>query len=231
MDDRKLADSILTRYERRLTAHLLPRVPRFVQSHHLTLMTLGWSPLMIAAGLLARGDRRWLWAMSVVIVLQYLTDAVDGKIGDLRGAGLVRWGYYMDHLLDYAFLSSLLIAYTILVPVEARVQMMVVFAIAGTFMASSFLVRGVTGELPISYLKLGPAEIRCVFVAINTFVAMAGTTRALAVLPCVIATSLVVLLTLVYRTQRRLWQADAACQPVPTPASPPSRDSPSAFVS
>jgi hypothetical protein len=51
----------------------------------------------------AARDLRWLWGVSAMIFMQYATDHYDGKLGKYRGTGLVRWGYYMDHLLDYFF--------------------------------------------------------------------------------------------------------------------------------
>ena len=48
-----------------------------------------------------------LWFVSLMIVLQYLTDLFDGEVGRQRNTGLIKWGFYMDHFLDYLFLSSL----------------------------------------------------------------------------------------------------------------------------
>ncbi|HVW03626.1 MAG TPA: CDP-alcohol phosphatidyltransferase family protein [Vicinamibacterales bacterium] len=196
-------------------------MPPSIGSHHLTLLTLPWSGLVLGAGCLARHDPRWLFAVSALIVLQYLTDAVDGKVGKVRNAGLVRWGYYMDHLLDYVFLCAVLGVYAMLVPAESQYLMMLVLAVSGGFMVSAFLARAVTGELPISYGGIGPAEIRLVFIAINTWLVIAGRVYMLAVVPYVIVAATTALGTLVWRTQRQLWRLDEEAARRSTSASAP----------
>ncbi len=160
------------------------------------------------AGLRARADGRWLVVMSAAIVLQYVTDALDGKIGKARGAGLMKWGYYMDHLLDYVFLSAILFAYTLLLPSDLQYLMVLTVAVSAAFMVSSFLERAVTGTLTISYMRLGPIEMRLVFIGINTWLATFGKGYMVVVIPYVIACATILLLMLVYETQRRLWQLD-----------------------
>jgi hypothetical protein len=86
--------------------------------------------------------------------------------------------------------------------------MTIVLAIAAGFMVSAFLARAVTGVLEISFLGLGPIEMRLIFVGINTWLATVGRAEMLAVVPYVIGAALIVLTALVYRTQRRLWQLD-----------------------
>jgi phosphatidylglycerophosphate synthase len=206
--DRKSSASVLAPIEHRIGRRALRLVPSWLESQHLTLMTLGWSAMVLAAAIPARSNPRWLAIVSIAIMLQYLTDAVDGKIGQLRNAGLVRWGYYMDHLLDYLFLCAILITYARLLPDRFEYLMTIVLAIAAGFMVSAFLARAVTGVLEISFLGLGPIEMRLIFVGINTWLATVGRAEMLAVVPYVIGAALIVLTALVYRTQRRLWQLD-----------------------
>ena len=206
--DRKYSRSVLSGLESALTRVLLSHVPPFVQSYHLTWATLIWSGLAIVASALARTDRRWLWALSAVILLQYLTDALDGKLGRVRGDGLVGWGYYMDHFLDYVFLCSLLIGYGLLLPAPYQPLMMVSIAVAGGFMVSTFLARTVTGVLRISYGGIGPIELRVLFVALNCWIASAGQVHMLAILPYALLVSIAVLGALAFQTQRQLWSLD-----------------------
>jgi phosphatidylglycerophosphate synthase len=149
-----------------------------------------------------------LWAASAVIAAQYVTDAIDGKVGVLRGAGLVRWGFYMDHFLDYVFLCSILLGYGLLVPDRFQWLMTALVAIAGAFMASSFLACTVTGELGISYVKVGPIEIRLVFMAVNAWLATVGRASLTAVLPSILLLAGAVLSAMVYQIQRRFRELD-----------------------
>ncbi len=45
------------------------------------MLTLLWSLLILVFSYLAATNIRWLWFVSVMIVLQYITDYYDGKVG------------------------------------------------------------------------------------------------------------------------------------------------------
>jgi phosphatidylglycerophosphate synthase len=183
-------------------------VPRSLQSHHLTILTLAWSGLVLAGYALAIRDRRWLLVVSALVAVQYVTDAIDGKLGALRGDGLVRWGFYADHFLDFVFLCSILLGYALLVPPRLVWLMMAILVVAIGFMVSSFLACAVEGTLGISYARIGPVEVRLLFIGINTWLALGGRAPLSTVLTVVLAASLVALCTFVAGTQARLWRAD-----------------------
>ena len=204
----KAGVSLLGPVERRLARHVLPRVPAWLGTHHLTLLTLAWSGLVLVFSRLAAGDLRWLWAVSLAIVSQYLTDHLDGKVGKLRGTGLVRWGFYMDHLLDYVFLCSVLVGYALILPETARLHLLLVLAVFGGFMVNSFLTVAAGGSFRIAHLGLGPTEFRLALVAANALVALHGTKYLAKSLPYVAAGGFVCLCLLVYATQRRIWRLD-----------------------
>jgi len=100
--------------EEALKRVLVPRVPPWCETHHLTMTTILWSAGVIAFSSLATGDIRWLWGASACIALQYVTDLLDGAVGRARDTGLILWGYYMDHLLDFVFLCSIVVGYSLL---------------------------------------------------------------------------------------------------------------------
>jgi phosphatidylglycerophosphate synthase len=172
------------------------------------MLTLLWSALILACDALAANNRTWLFAASLFIAIQYVTDAVDGKLGVLRGDGLLSWGFYMDHLLDYVFLCSVLLGYTLLVPPELQWLMMAILIVAIGFMVTSFLACAVEGSLGISYLRLGPVEIRLLFIGVNAWLGFGGRAPLSTVLPLVLITALATLCCYVSATQRRLWRHD-----------------------
>ncbi|HZI19331.1 MAG TPA: CDP-alcohol phosphatidyltransferase family protein [Pyrinomonadaceae bacterium] len=204
----KTGSSLLSPLERRMARHVLPRVPGWLGTHHLTMLTLAWSALAVLFGYLARGDRRWLWGTSLAVALQYLTDHFDGKVGKMRGTGLVRWGFYMDHLLDYVFLCGVLIGYAFLLPAGSHLSLFLVLAVAGGLMANSFLTVAALGRFRISHLGFGPTEFRIALVVLNTLVVFRGTRGMEKALPYVAAGGLALLCALVYRTQREVWRRD-----------------------
>src|SRR4030095_13641392 len=173
----KTNTSFLTPLERRLAVRVLPRIPGWLQTYHLTMMTLVWSAMILLFSYMASRDRRWLWMVSVMIFLQYVTDHYDGKIGKYRNTGLVRWGYYMDHLLDYVFLCSIMIGYAFILPEQYRYQILIMLAIFAGYEVSTFLAFAATERLKISYLKFGPTEFRLAVIIINALLISYGTRK------------------------------------------------------
>src|SRR5688572_5300468 len=119
----KSSTSLLSPLERRLAGLVVPRIPGWLGTQHLTLMTLLWCAGLGLFGWLAAGDLRWLWGSSAMIAFQWVTDFFDGKVGKHRGTGLVKWGFYMDHLLDYAFLCAVVGAYAFVLPERAHLSL------------------------------------------------------------------------------------------------------------
>jgi phosphatidylglycerophosphate synthase len=206
--DKKFGQSLLAGPENRLRAWLLPKVPPWIETYHLTLTTVLWSLLVLLCGFLARYSIHWLHGVSLAIALQYLTDLMDGAVGRHRDTGLVKWGFYMDHFLDYIFLLSILIAYAFLIPHAFKGMLFYVMAFFGAFMVNSFLSFAATNRFKISYGGVGPTEVRLIFMLINGLIVFFGRAALLKTLPYAMGLALFGLFVTVYRTQKALWQED-----------------------
>lgn len=205
---RKTNTSLLAPMERRMARIVLPRVPDWLETQHLTMLTLVWSGLIVGFSYLAATNIKWLWLVSLMISFQYLTDHFDGKVGKYRNTGLFKWGFYMDHLLDYVFLCSVLIGYALILPPTSRYHLLLVLAVYAGFMVNAFLTFATTEEFNISYMKLGPTEFRLALVVINTLLILFGTLAMKNALPYVAGFSFLGLCGIVYRTQKRIWIKD-----------------------
>jgi phosphatidylglycerophosphate synthase len=204
----KTNTSFLTPLERRLAVRVLPRIPSWLETYHLTMLTLVWSGLILFFSYLAKNDLRWLWGVSAMVALQYVTDHYDGKIGKYRGTGLVRWGYYMDHLLDYLFLCSVIIGYSFILPERSRFQILIMLAIFAGYEVSTFLAFAATDRLKISYLKLGPTEFRLAIIVINGLLVQYGTRTMVNGLKYVNIGAAIGLALMVYWTHKTIWAID-----------------------
>ena len=204
----KTNTSFLTPLERRLAIRVLPRIPSWLQTYHLTMMTLIWSAMILLFSYMASKDLRWLWMVSLMVFLQYVTDHYDGKIGKYRNTGLVRWGYYMDHLLDYVFLCSIIIGYSFILPDKSRYQILIMLAIFAGYEVSTFLSFASTDKLKISFMKLGPTEFRLAVIVINALLVEYGTRKMVNGLKYVNIGAAIVLAIIVYQTHKVIWQMD-----------------------
>jgi archaetidylinositol phosphate synthase len=204
----KTNTSFLTPLERRLAIRVLPRIPSWLETYHLTMLTLVWSGLILFFSYLAKNDLRWLWGVSAMVAMQYVTDHYDGKIGKYRGTGLVRWGYYMDHLLDYLFLCSVIIGYSFILPERSRFQILIMLAIVAGYQVSTFLAFASTDRLKISYLKFGPTEFRLALIVINGLLVQYGTRTMVNGLKYVNIGAAIGLALMVYRAHKTIWALD-----------------------
>jgi len=196
--------------EQRFIVWALPYVPKWAETYHLTLASVPICLLLILFAFLATDDIRWLWGMSAMIALQWLTDSLDGSVGRVRNTGLIRWGYYMDHLLDYFFLAALMIGYMILLPDKSKWMFFFVFALFAGFMVHSYLSMAATNKFRVSHFGIGPTEIRLVFILINTLLILFGKTHLVFALPFVLGFAFVGMIFMIYREQRAIWAMDMA---------------------
>ncbi|MGI9590930.1 MAG: CDP-alcohol phosphatidyltransferase family protein [Myxococcota bacterium] len=196
-------------WEKRFVARWVDRVPPWIETWHLTLATLAWCALAVAGGALAaHADWRWLSLVSLALALQYATDLFDGAVGRHRDTGLVRWGFYMDHLLDFVFLCSLFVAWGLALPEAQNAWGLALLGLAGAGMASSFLAFAATGEFRISCGGVGPTELRLAAIAANQALVAWGPPRLDLALPAAVAVAAAALAWVVVANHRALWALD-----------------------
>jgi len=204
----KTSRSLLTPLEQRIGRVVVPRIPPWLETYHLTMLTLVWCALIIFFSYLAARNIRWLWLVSLMIFFQYLTDHFDGKVGKYRGTGLVKWGFYMDHILDYVFLCSILIGYSMILPERSRYHLLLMLAVTAGFMVNAFLAFSATEKFHISFMKFGPTEFRIVLIVVNALLIIYGKRYMIKSLPYITAGCFVGLCVIVYTTQRKIWKSD-----------------------
>lgn len=220
--DKKVGQSILHAPEQAIIRTVAPNVPTWIRSHHLTLASIPISLLIILCSYLGKEEINWLWVVSGLIVLQWITDSLDGAVGRLRNEGLVRWGYYMDHLLDFFFLAAILIGYMLLLPDKSKWIHFFVLAIFGGFMVNAYLAFAATNTFRVTYLGIGPTEARLIFILINTLIILFGKTYLAFTLPYILGFAILGLIIVIHRTQKEIWRIDMdakqASNTQPTPS-------------
>lgn len=209
-DQKKPINSITGSAEQRLIRATIGMIPRWIQGYHLTLTTLLWSGGLILFGYLAQDNLHWLWLSSVMVFLQWFSDSYDGALGRLRDTGIPKWGYYMDHLLDFVFLASVFIGCSFLVDEGTIRALFVLLALFTGFMMNSYLSFAATSEFKISFLGIGPTEGRILFILFNTYLIFFGVYAVERVLDFAIPVVALGLAVVVFRTQRYIWQVDMA---------------------
>ncbi|MEO7995999.1 MAG: CDP-alcohol phosphatidyltransferase family protein [Gemmatimonadaceae bacterium] len=204
----KVGESLFTPWERRFVARYVSSVPSWLETYHLTLLTIVWSLLILVFGWLAKSNIQWLWMVSLMIVFQYLTDLFDGAVGRYRNTGLIKWGFFMDHFLDFIFLCAMITAYHTVAPPGLDMWFVLLLGLTGAHMTHSFLAFAATNEFRIAYNGVGPTEMRLAFIGINAFIIFTWPNYYHYTLPALTVAVLTGLIFVVVNTQRQLWHID-----------------------
>jgi archaetidylinositol phosphate synthase len=155
----RIQDSLLTRIERRTLIWLAHRMPRRVNSDHLTILAL---VAMAGAGLsfwLARTSPIGLVLVVVCLALNWFGDSLDGTLARVRDCQRPRYGYYVDHVVDVVgtlFLFAGLGASGYMSPPVAAVLLIAYYLLS----LEVYLATHSLGTFQMSFFKMGPTELR-----------------------------------------------------------------------
>jgi hypothetical protein len=89
---------------------VVPKLPHFITTYNLTLISLLWSTLILFAGFKAKNNIKWLYLIIIAVILHIITDLLDGAVGRYRNTGAIHWGYFMDHTMDIILFDSVFIS-------------------------------------------------------------------------------------------------------------------------
>jgi phosphatidylglycerophosphate synthase len=158
--------SILAGVEKTALIWMAQRLPRWVNSDHLT--ALGFAAILLA-GVAYGMAKRCPSALLVVVfalALNWFGDSLDGTLARVRNHQRPRYGFYVDHVLDMIgtfFLLGGLALSGCMNPLLA-LGMLAAYLCAA---AEEFLATHVRRVFHLSFLGFGPTELR-IILAIGT---------------------------------------------------------------
>ena len=159
--------SVLAQVEKRTLVWLAQRLPRWVNSDHLTILALA---AMAVAGL-AFWASQWNPATLLVVVgalgVNWFGDSLDGTLARVRNQQRPMYGFYVDHVLDiigalFLFVGLGLSPY--MSPVVALLLLVVAYLMIS---AEVYLATHTCGVFRVSSFKVGPTELR-ILLAVGT---------------------------------------------------------------
>lgn len=157
----RVNNGVLAAAEKRALIWIAHRLPRWVNSDHLTLLAL---LSMAGAGVAFWASRVWLPALVFVVLalaLNWFGDSLDGTVARVRRHERPRYGFYVDHVLDITGISLLLggLALSGFMSPVVALALLVAYLLVS---AEVFLATAVHGEFRMSFLNFGPTELRIV---------------------------------------------------------------------
>lgn len=158
-DATRVLSSVLSPFEKRTLLWLAERMPRRVNSDHLTGLAL--------VAMLGAGASFWLGAYTpiglvlvvVCLAINWFGDSLDGTLARVRNHQRPRYGFYVDHVVDAVgmlFLVAGLALSGFMSPMVALGLLVAYFLIS----IEVYLATYTLGTFTITYFKLGPTELR-----------------------------------------------------------------------
>jgi phosphatidylglycerophosphate synthase len=158
--------SLLASIEKKALIWMAERMPRWVNSDHLT--ALGFVALIgiAAAYYWARSSTAGFTLATVLFVVNWFGDSLDGTLARVRNQQRPRYGFYIDHVLDtcgsvFVFGGLALSGY-----MSERVALALLVAWL-LLSVEIYLATYTLGTFHLSFAAFGPTEFRLLMIAGN----------------------------------------------------------------
>jgi phosphatidylglycerophosphate synthase len=175
-DARREQTSVLAPLERAALRGLARRMPRWVNSDHLSLLGL---VAMFLAGVCYAASRYnplMLHLVNLCIFLNWFGDSLDGTLARYRDQQRPRYGFYVDHIIDTFGTMFLIFGLALSGYMTERIAaaVLIVFLMLAI---DSYLAAYALRIFKISHGKLGPTETRLVLIIGNLVLLHTAHTR------------------------------------------------------
>jgi len=172
-EHRRTSEFLLAGFERRVLPKLAAALPRWVMPDHMTALGLLAATGISACYMLSNRSEAWLWLASLLLVVQWLGDSLDGNLARYRRIERPRYGYYLDHLTD-AY-STLAIGLGLGLSPYMLLSVGLAVVIAYLILSINvYLETHVFGDFQFGYGRLGPTEARLALIGLNTIALVIG---------------------------------------------------------
>ena len=157
--------SVLAAAEKRALIWMAQRLPRWINSDHLSALGLA---AMAGAGLsfwLAASNPLLGAALVVVcLLLNWFGDSLDGTVARVRDQQRPRYGYYLDHVIDLTGTALLFAGLAVSGYMSPLIAVLVVAAYY-LVSAETFLATHSRGVFKMAFAGVGPTELRILLAA------------------------------------------------------------------
>lgn len=186
---------------------LLPFIPRFVQTNHVTLSMLAFALLNVILGLWMQERTQFLFLFALSITITHILDLLDGELGRQRHSGLELWGFYMDKVVDFVVLAGLGIGLLFVFSSTTWLVMLIIL-LYGAIMLQAMAYQASTAVFHKTYNRIGPTEAKFALIAVFLVGSWLNSQTLFWILLITAAVLTTEFTRIVYRSQKRLWELD-----------------------
>jgi phosphatidylglycerophosphate synthase len=170
---KRINDILLGPLERPALKWLASRMPAWVTPDTLTVVGAFGSLVIFSGYCLSNLNRNFLWLSSLGFFINWFGDSLDGTLARYREIQRPRYGFFVDHIMDTV--SVVLIFLGLGLSPYIRFEIACLTLISYLMLSILVYVRTyVDGEFQISYVGIGPTELRVIAIAVNTLVYFIG---------------------------------------------------------
>jgi len=164
----RLNDGVLQPIERPTLAWLVRRIPAAIGPDTLTVSGIFGAVLTFTAYVGSGWYVGFLWLASIGLVINWLGDSLDGTLARYRRTERPQYGFFVDQSAD--IVCQLLIGFGIGLSPFMRFDIACIALVAYLVLAALTLARRCAfGIMRICYGRLGPTELRCTLIGLNTY--------------------------------------------------------------
>ena len=167
---KRINETVLSNYEKRLLDWACARMPTWVTSDMLTALGVIGAGMIFAGFSLSSNSPSWLSLAIAGLALNWAGDSLDGSLARYRMAERNEYGFFLDHMTDTLTMSLVAVG----IGLSPYVLMATALAALATYFMLTILTMVTcitTGAFRISYGGFGPTEIR-LFIAIGSALAI-----------------------------------------------------------
>ncbi|MEP6783248.1 MAG: CDP-alcohol phosphatidyltransferase family protein, partial [Acidobacteriota bacterium] len=158
-------NSMLAAAEKRALIWIATRLPRWINSDHLSALGLLAMAGAGAAFYIAQSDPiEGATLVVLCLLLNWFGDSLDGTVARVRDQQRPRYGYYVDHVIDLAGTALLftgVAASGYMSPLIATLVVAAFFLVS----AETFLATHARGVFKMAFIGVGPTELRILMAA------------------------------------------------------------------
>ncbi len=159
--------------ERPALAWMAKKMPPWVTPDILTMTGFVATILIAVSYVLAHRSPWFLWLASFGIALNWFGDSLDGTLARYRKIERPRYGFFIDHAMDG--LGEVIVMFGIGLSPYVDFRIAMITLVGYMLMANMvYILTYVKGEFRISYIGLGPTEVRVILIITNILIFFMG---------------------------------------------------------
>jgi archaetidylinositol phosphate synthase len=162
----RIQTSILSGMEKKALIWMAQRIPRIINSDHLTLLGVAGAIISGVGYAMTHFSVHYFWMASLGLVINWFGDSLDGTLARVRNLQRPVYGFFLDHNVDgitILFICiglglSPVISFSVAMLILAAYLLLSIFTYINTYLKNEF---------KISYGSLGPTEFRLIAILLN----------------------------------------------------------------